>query len=199
MFRIYASQPSIVDAKRRISNVIHTDGQERTLWFEVDLKYQDMLAVNSMDAAVVSCLLPAMRAGQDMIVEGSMSSRLYYNVTHYLMPILTEFCPSLHSISIRPVATHRGEPTPATGVMAGFSGGIDSFSNYYDHSGDRAPEEYHITHFVYNNVGSHGQDATGKDHDVFVQRYEALRPVADSLGRDFIKVDSNLDEVIGMD
>jgi hypothetical protein len=83
--------------------------------------------------------------------------------------------------------------------MAGFSGGIDSFSNYYDHSGDRAPEEYRITHFVHNNVGSHGQDATGKDHSVFAQRYEALRPVADSLGRDFIKVNSNLDEVIGMD
>lgn len=83
--------------------------------------------------------------------------------------------------------------------MAGFSGGIDSFSNYYEHSGDRAPEEYHITHFVYNNVGSHGRDPSGKDHTVFLQRYEALRLVADGLGKPLIMVDSNLDEVIGMD
>ena len=198
MFCIYASQPSVADGKCRISNVIHTNGQERTLWFEVDLKYQDMIAVNSMDAAVVSCLLPAMRAGQDLVVEGSMSSKLYYNVTHYLVPILTEFCPSLHSISIRPAATHRGIPTLANGVMAGLSGGIDSFSTYYDHSDNRAPEEYHITHFVYNNVGSHGQDPSGNDYAVFLQRYETLRPVADRLGKRFIKVNSNLDEVIGM-
>lgn len=198
MFRIYPSQASVVSGKCRISNLIDINGQERTLWFEVDLEFQDMIAVSSMDAAVVSCLLPAMRSGQDVIVEGSMSSKLHYNVSQYLMPVLTEFCPSLHRVSIRPAATDRGNRTPATGVMAGFSGGVDSFSTYYDHSGDRAPEEYHITHFVYNNVGSHGQDSAGHDHAVFSQRFEALRPVADSLDKKFIKVNTNLDDLIAM-
>jgi hypothetical protein len=196
---VNANQICRSNGKCRLSNTIIADGQERTLWFEVDSKYREMIAAELMDAAVVSCLLPAMGLGRDLVVQGPMSSKLYYNITHYLIPILKEFCPSLHTISIRPDSMHKGNANRSGGVMAGFSGGIDSFSNYYEHSGDRAPEEYHITHFVYNNVGSHGQNLSGKDHAVFLQRYEALRPVADRLGKPFIKVDSNLDEVIGMD
>ena len=187
MVYIDANQSSVVNGKFRISNAIVENGLARTLWFEVDLEYQDMIAVDSMDAAVVSCLLPAMRSGQDLVVNGSMSSKLYYNITHYLLPILKEFCPSLHSIRIRPVAMHRGNGAPAKGVMAGLSGGIDSFCNYYDHSGDCAPEEYHITHFVYNNVGSHGQEPSERDYAVFLKRYEALRPIADSWARGLSK------------
>jgi len=75
---------------------------------------------------------------------------------------------------------------------------VDSFCNYYDHTGDRAPPEYRITHFVYNNVGSHGQHGTENDFNVFKEHAASIRKFAACEGKELITVNSNLDEYMGM-
>jgi hypothetical protein len=139
-----------------------------------------------------------MASGQDLDVKGPVSSKLFYNLTHYLMPVLKNFIPSCKMIEIKPTALTRASGPCAQGVMAGFSGGIDSFCNYYDHSGDRVPEEYRITHFLFNNVGSHGQMSPESDRVVFNKRFSVLQDFAKLENKPFVAVDSNLDEVIGM-
>jgi hypothetical protein len=132
-----------------------------------------------------------------LIVEGPMSKKLFYNLTHSVIPILKQFFTCSQIIGIRPATMDGSFEQSGDGVMAGFSGGIDSFCNYYDHSGDRAPEEYHITHFVYNNVGSHGQRSSDRDHAVFVKRFAILQEFVHQQGKPFIMVNSNLDDIIG--
>jgi hypothetical protein len=139
-----------------------------------------------------------MLSGQDLSTQGPMSSKLFYNLTHYAVPILKEYLRLSQVIAIRPIALHcRREPGPI-GVMASFSGGIDSFCNYYDHSGNRAPPEFQITHFVYNNVGSHGQRSPERDHSTFVKRFAILQEFARQQKKPFIMVNSNLDDIVGM-
>jgi hypothetical protein len=196
---IKSCKAAIVAGNFRVSSIISDATSERTLWFEVPAAYKEIITLDSMDAFVVGCLLPAMFAGHDVTVEGPISGKLYYNLKHYLMPILKEYLPDLHIIGIKPSALHDPAQPRGSGVLSGFSGGIDSFCNYVDHSGDRVSPEYRITHFVYNNVGSHGQGSAEQDQALFMKRFASIRSFAEQEGKPFITVNSNIDGIIGMD
>ena len=198
MLVIHSPVLCVQGGKARITAEFIDNDSARQLWFEVDEDQRKSLETKAMDAFVVGLLLPAMASGQDLDVRGPLSSKLFYNLTHYLMPILRDFITSCKIIEIRPAALSRASNERAPGVIAGFSGGVDSFCNYYDHSGNRAPEEYHITHFLFNNVGSHGQMSPEQDRSVFAQRLATLRQFPKLENKPLVAVDSNLDEVIGM-
>lgn len=186
------------DGKARITGKIEENGEIRELWFEVEESNRIYLPADTLDAWVVACLLPAMMQGKDMAVKGAMSSKLFYNLTHLLITTLREYLPAAKSINIsadRLLTSYVGR---ATGVISGFSGGVDSFCNYYDHSGEHAPPEFRITHFVYNNVGSHGQCGPERDYAVFKAHAAALRKFAAEENKPLITVNSNLDDFIGM-
>lgn len=190
---------SLRDAKARVSSVITDENTVSELWFEVDAEHKFLLPTETMDAFVIGCLLPAMKLGKDIMVKGAMSSRLYYNLRHLLIATLREYLPNAQAISINAERLLTSYADRAHGVLAGFSGGVDSFCNYYDHSHDRAPPEFHLTHFLYNNVGSHGQCGPERDYAVFDAHAAAIKRFADQEGKPLITVNSNLDAVIGMD
>lgn len=197
---IYIAPASIStkDGKTRISARIRVGNEDKTLWFEVDAAYGQCFADDTLDGFVAASLIPAILRGENIRTGGVMSSRLYYNLTNYLIPILSDYLqvPRLtHIIPAGGLGTayvRRG-----TGVAAGFSGGIDSFCNYYDHSGDRAPAEFQLTHLIFNNVGSHGQKEAESDRALFRKRYLRLMSCAALLEKPAISVDSNLDAFIG--
>lgn len=125
---------SVRDAKARVSSVITDGNTVSELWFEVDAVYKYLLPTETMDAFVIGCLLPAMMLGKDIMVKGAMSSRLYYNLTHLLIATLREYLPNAQAININAERLLTSYADRAHGVLAGFSGGVDSFCNYYDHS-----------------------------------------------------------------
>ncbi len=200
MYVIRPITTSEANGKFRISSMVGKAECPRELWFELDVEHRAMITTDTMDTFVTSCLLPAMREGADMVVEGVMSRKLYYNFTHYLIPIMKIYFPELHMIAIRPQSLHDFSDAYSAqgGVMTGFSGGIDSYCNYYDHSGDRSPPEYHITHFVYNNVGSHGQDSLEESHTVYMQRFRRIQEAVRREGKPLISFNSNIDDIIKM-
>lgn len=180
------------EAVRLQSTVEHSEG-EGQLWFSVPSEWSKYLTNERCDAFVVGLLLYAMHKGEDIYVSGSISEKLYYNLTNYYMAILTATIPSLKTIKIIPEkidgnVLDRMEP----GVAAGFSGGIDSFCTIADHLYSPVPDGYRLTHFLFNNVGSHGKDG----HSLFDERYKRLYPLTLEMGIPFIKVDSNLEEYI---
>src|ERR1700732_4494661 len=124
MITIHPSTTSILADKVRIACKIAHPQSTRELWFEVNAEYESCLTTDSVDAFVVSCILPAMLSGQDLIVEGPMSKKLFYNLTHSVIPILKQFLPRSHIIGIRPAKLCGLFEQRGYGVMAGFSGGI---------------------------------------------------------------------------
>jgi len=184
--------------KTRISSIIHIDGKDTVLWFEVDSAYRDYLATDTLDAFVTSSLLPAILRGADIKLNGPMSSKLYYNLTNYAIPLLSHFLNKPAVTKIIPSELRSQYDAKGAGVLSGFSGGVDSFFSYYNHLNDNVPPEYIITHFSYNNVGSHGQDSEEIDRAVFTNRQPQLRKFAEDKQKPFIAVDSNLDKFIGL-
>lgn len=169
---------------------------ERDLWYSVDREWASWLTPERTDAFFVAMLPMAMRNGETLELGGGVSEKLYYNVTRHYIPILRCVMPWLKPVDVVPERIKPNPvPGPGRGVVTGFSGGIDSFCVLADHLLDNVPAGFRITHLVFNNVGSHGHAG----RELFLRRYERLRPCAESLGLPFLKIDSNLDEILEFD
>lgn len=182
--------------KVRLVSDVSVNGDDKQIWFEVDAKFKGIIADDTLDSFVIAVLALALTSGQNITVQGTMSSKLYYNLTHYLIPILSIYL-KCDRITINASNLTRFAENTEMGSITGFSGGIDSFCNYYDHSGDRASKEFQISHFLYNNVGSHGQHGSNEDHAIFVERLTLMKRFAAEENIKFIPVNSNMDEIIG--
>lgn len=176
-----------------LSADVEVDGRRKTVWYSVEREYAGSLTADRQDAFVLALLPIAMKRREDLHVEGLVSERLFYGLSNYYIRILSTAIRSLHPVRILPegLATNRIEPAPA-GVAAGFSGGVDSFCLLADHFYGDVPDGFRLTHLIYNNVGSHGRQG----RRLFEQRYQRLLAAVRDLGLPFIKVDSNLDELV---
>jgi hypothetical protein len=163
-------------------------GASDILWYSVDEEFSDLMS-DTADAALVALLIPAMTTGQDIEVSGRISARLLYNASRPYQTILQHVIPSLRRVRIHAEKVyHAGERAP--GVATGFSGGIDSFCAIADHHKSDVPPGFRLTHFLYNNVGSHGKGG----ETLFMKRYNRLRSTADRIGLPLVRVNSNLGE-----
>jgi hypothetical protein len=68
------------------SNIEYGRKQEK-LWYSVDRKYGQYLTSEKVDAFVVGILPLAMELGEDITVKGTISEKLYHNLTNYYINI----------------------------------------------------------------------------------------------------------------
>ncbi len=180
-----------------LESVIEYSGKQEKLWYSVDKKYGRYLTTEKLDGFLVGVLPLAMQLGDDITVKGAVSEKLYHNLTNYYMNIIRLAIPSLKPIKIIPDSIDDGKQYNCEGAVGtGFTAGIDSFSTVLQYllAEDVLPN-YRITHFIFNNIGSHGDEKTpARARAVFNSRYELIRGLPEELGIDLIKVDSNLNE-----
>lgn len=184
------SQPKITEKNQEIiySVRVNYSQGDTVLYYSLDADYADLVSCRS-DAALVGLLILAMIRGEDMYISGTISERLYYNVSGTYQKILKTILPDLQLINIYADDIQPSSGNPL-GVATGFSAGIDSYCVLADHhyQKDIAPG-FNITHLLYNNVGSHGSGG----ETLFKQRYELLKPfVTEKIGLPFIAINSNL-------
>jgi len=170
---------------------VHFCEKNETLWFSLNKEYADLVSDRS-DAPLVALLIPAMLHGEDIIIEGTISEKIFFNLSGPYQEVLKIIIPTLHLIKIIP-----SEVQPAhqmgDGVVMGFSAGIDSFCALMDHYYSDVPKGFRVTHLLFNNVGSHyGPDEKTRKRR-FLQRYNRIKPTAERIGLSFIAIDSNLD------
>lgn len=156
------------------------------LWYSISKEYRSFVT-DLLDGCLVALLIPAMVRGEDIFLEGSVSERLYYNLSGPYQVLLKHLIPSLTTIQIHPKGLSTGG-SRAPGVATGFSCGVDSFCVLADHNYSDVPNGFKITHLFYNNLGSHGKG----EERLFTERYQKNRLIADKIGLPYIKVNSNL-------
>ena len=66
-----------------------------------------------------------MKLGEDIVVKGKMSERLFYNITQYYMHMVSAINPDLSKVAIQPALLGKavGLPTPGA-VVTGFAAGV---------------------------------------------------------------------------
>lgn len=162
MIRI--SQPHLESAKgnRLLISHITDEAQfiEEDIYYSVPEEYGDYLTYEVADSFVVGCLLPAVFYNQDIVVEGSMSEKLFYNLSNSVLYVLSSLYG--HNVKIHAeklVNSHYD----AKGVGCGCSLGVDSFAAMLQHMSpshenkeEAVMPSYKITHLTYFNVGAMG-------------------------------------------
>lgn len=183
------SKPEILRQENEIIFRVHVESLEGTanLWYNLEKKFGDYLT-SFCDAPLVALLIPAMTKGEDIHVAGTISERLWYNVSGPYQRLLQHIIPSLRRVKIFPKEV-RSQNQRASGVATGFSCGIDSYCVLADHHYSNASAGFKITHLLFNNVGSHGKGG----ERLFRERFALIEPVAERIGLPLIKINSNVD------
>ncbi len=191
---LHAPQVRRFDGKAYLSAAIENFPRADTLWYAAPAEYAPQMELAGSDAFVLGLLPAAMETAQDIVVEGLVSERLFYNLTQYYMALLSQVLPQLVPIRLLPNRLAVPEPPAGRAVAVGFSGGIDSFAALAEHVADRVPPSYRASCIVFNNVGSHGLGQRGQSQ--FERRRLRLQGLADELDLRLIPVDSNVRELI---
>ncbi|KKH18142.1 hypothetical protein DU48_14445 [Methanosarcina mazei] len=167
------------------------------LWFSTTNEFGSYLCHERGDAFLVAMLLYAMKRGEDIHILAPISERLYYTLTKHFVEIIANMFPDYHRIQIIGDVTF--EPIEnAGGVGTGFSCGIDSFCTVVEHTDESCPPDHKLTHLTFFNVGASGDYGGDHARDLFHQRIEAVRPCADELQLPLVTLDSNINEILGM-
>lgn len=188
-------KPEIVQVGKEVfySVKVESKAGDKSLWFSLQDIFGDLLT-SSCDAPLLALLIPAMARGEDIHVDGTLSERLWYNLSGPYQKLVRHVIPWLH-----PVKIYAGELQrplrPASGVATGFSGGIDSYCVLADHYFSKVPDSFKVTHLLFNNVGSHGKGG----ERLFRQRYARLEQVVERIGLPIVMINSNMETFYGRD
>jgi len=185
-------------SEAKLSITVDYDNQARELWYSVPVEYSDWFSTDRCDGFVVGLLLQAMARNEDMILDGSVSSKLFHNLQNFYIPMMAQAFPNLHIINIRPKYV-TDERTGGLSACTGFSGGVDSFATLLQHHINEPSKGHKITHLLFHNVGSHGHWSSESTDKLFEERYQRLTPAAAEMGIPFVMVNSNLSEIFESD
>ncbi len=169
------------------SVLVETSNETKKLWYRVNRSYADFIS-DKADTALLALILPAMLSGENIHVCGSLSERLFYNLSGPFQKLLQIVIPTLKTIHLE-AEDLNSFILKAKGVATGYTGGIDSTSVIIDHTSDTKPAGFRLTHLFYNNVGG----ANSRDRDVFNARSSHIENQAKQFNLPIIITDSNLD------
>ncbi len=159
------------------------------LWFNIPKAYRSFIS-DSLDAALVALLLPAMRRKENIILKGPVSEKLLYNCRLNVQAFYKLFLKNIDIVDIKAESIVNDKPG-SNNVFTGFSGGVDSFTTLQDHFYDQqVMPGFKITHLLFNNVGSHSSN----DSRLINEKYSRLKKLADSHDLPLINIDSNMHE-----
>jgi len=179
----------------RLSSALTFDGRSEEMWYEIPKEFAHWFSADRSDGFVVGFLLQAMQLRKDIVTLAPMSSKLWHNLTQFFIPMMAKAFPNLHVVQITPFSLVEAV-IPASGVATGFSGGVDSFAAVVDHFLNEESPNYLVSHFLFHNVGSHGDKNYQAARKMFRQRYDTLKEYPELVGVPFVPVDSNIHEIV---
>lgn len=156
---------------------------EFRLFYEYPLEFAECLRPGA-DPFIAALLLPSMRLGDTLSVEGNASKKLLSAIPS-IMNLFRTFDNNLQSVEINAAGIETKEKTPtAQGSALFFSGGLDSF-----YSLTRLSESLgELSHLILVN----GFDISIGDTALYNKAYAAAREVAGHFGKTLIPVSTNL-------
>jgi len=174
-----------------------SDSEGFTITFEISPILD--LSLGTADPFVLPCLLMAMERREDLDIAVPVSARLFHSVRTLLVPVLGKMLSLDQNIRVRASKTTSEGYSNNLGVIAGFSGGIDSYAMLRDHYFEAPVPEYKLTHLLFNDVGSHNvrvKGQTEKGQEIYSNHLARIQCIANQLQLPLIRVRSNIDPLL---
>ena len=179
---------------RLISTLKYDENKTYDMWFEVEEEYGKYLCSENADAFIIALLPYFVKHECDVEIDGYLSSRIYYQLTSYLIPLL---CEAFNKKMVSIICKVKDEEFNPTGVGASISCGVDSFYTLLKHTNQK-DSSYNITHLTYFNAGSHGQFGGDEARKLFKKRLKRIKSFCEENLYALVTVDSNMNEFIMM-
>ncbi len=149
--------------------------------FAVPRRFADFLVADASPFAA-ALLLPAMKLGEDLEIEGSISARLHAGMTKMMRTIAG------WDVGLEPIRVVADElvPDPVAPRVTGafFSGGVDSFYTYLSHKTDPQP----ITHLML----AKGYDIDRRNGGLWKATVHNVEQIAKEEQLTLVEIDSNV-------
>lgn len=157
------------------------------IFFSVDKQYKDYLCDDASPFAA-TLLLPAMKVGEDLIIKGSISRKLYDGMHDIMREVLSWEI----DIGLKPIKVHADRLTTDTyhprHTACFFSSGVDSFYTYLKHKKDTDQKGKVDTLIFVNN----SFDIDPRNRRLWEQTLDNIRAIAKAERLDLIVAESNI-------
>ncbi len=168
--------------------------ETKECYFEFEKRFKKYLCYERSDAFVSGLLSSAMECDMDIEFTSPISERLYYGLTTYYIPMVSENNPTypMHNIKISGPL----DSTPIKSenkVATGCSGGVDSFYTIARYSEGKVSKEMELTHLIYSSTASVDNDEK-RMRDVFKKNNLEVKQIAKECNLEEIACYSNLYE-----
>lgn len=180
--------------KNKLIIEVDSSNKIKELYFEVNNEYSDFLCDSLYDSFVVSLLPYAIKHGEDITINGYISSKLYYQLKTYLIPLL---CKTFNKKNININTKIKENKYKGKGVGASISCGVDSFYTLLNHTNQK-DKNYNITHLTFFNAGSNGDYGGDKSRELFKKRVRYVQKFCKENNYKLITVDTNINEFLMM-
>ena len=165
------------------------------MWFEVEEEYKKYLCNEKEDAFLIAVLPYAIKHELNIVVEGCISSKLYYQLDKCLIPLL---CKKFGKKKIQ-ISSKLDNSTLVheNAVGTGVSCGVDSFYTMLKNT-NLEEKEFNITHLTFFNAGASGRFGGEEARNLYNVRKEKARKFAEDNNCKFVCVDTNMNEFLMM-
>lgn len=198
LLTIYQPKKVNLQGKVRLQAKFEVDGMENVLWYETSENFGRFMTTERVDAFLVGLLWLALRKGQNVLVKGTLSEKLYYGLNHHLIPLISQ----IYKYKRIQVLCDKLDSTPLPNegaVGTGLSCGIDSLCTVYEHLDKAVPEHYKITHLTFFDTGSNEMMGSKEwQEKIFLERAAWSNACANELGKELLVVDSNINDILKM-
>jgi len=156
------------------------------LIFRVPVSFEDFIVPDASPFAA-ALLLPCMKLGEDLVIRGAVSARLYAGMQEIVRVV------SGWNIGLRAIRVEADQLVPDTGAGLAtgmfFSAGVDSFYTYLRHKNDLADR---VTHLLLVN----GYDIDPKNPALWDETAGNIRQIAQAEQITLVEIESNVRSLI---
>jgi len=187
------SKPNITEnnGKLKIAVTIKTQNvNEKVLWYSMDKKYKRYIS-EKMDSFVIALLPMAMSIGEDIVIDGLISSELSYKIKLYQGYYNFFFKSKLKIININAKGYVKNKNRKKATLCA-FSGGVDSFYTLLNNLNKKNNPYYQITDLLFIE----GFDSHHNNESHFSSIRASYGKLATKLNLNLISMSSNIKEVL---
>lgn len=190
---IKISSPVIYTSGDRTVMTAHIEDEyqkiNNDIYYSTPIEYGEYLCYDVTDAFVVGVLLPAARYEQDIVVDGAVSDRLFYNINNSILYTLANVWKKKR---VKLVAKEVKSITfDSKAVGCGCSLGVDSFAAMLQHLSNPELPQFNITHLTYFNVGAMGYKNLEKAKQSYEKDLELVKKFAAKVNLPIVQLESN--------
>ena len=190
--KLIINQP-FIDHNKLVSKIEY-DNKSYNMFFEVENEYVKYLADDNANAFLIALIPFVVKHNYDVEVKSRISSKVYYQITTYLLPLL---CDSFNKKSINIKCELTNKKYGGKGVGASISCGVDSFYTLLKHKALK-DNSYNITHLCFFNAGSNGEYGGEEAQLLYNDRIKHIKEFCKEYKYPLVTVDSNMNELIMM-